>query len=161
MINRMRMKIGGLIPRYIGVDVEYTREDKPPERDEVPQLCVEELCLESGLEINPKKYIDMQHKWRVPFMGGKRSHSLANVAGSVIHPFYKHMKYKINREEDHKLWGISPLLYYLIEYAVIDVYAMYESFKRIANIAEGLECSKEKETEAKEDYDYGYYGGGF
>ncbi|KAE8778561.1 hypothetical protein D1007_48515 [Hordeum vulgare] len=89
------------------------------------------MLKESGLEINPNKYIDMQCKWRVTFMGGKRFHSLADVAGSVIHPFYKHMKYKIDREEDHKLWGINPVSDYRIEYAALDAYATYESWKRI------------------------------
>ncbi|KAE8803923.1 hypothetical protein D1007_20184 [Hordeum vulgare] len=119
------------------------------------------MLKESSLEINPNKYVDMQRKWRVPFVGGKRSHSLGVVADSVIHPLYKHMKYKINSEEDHKLWGISLLPDYLIEYGAIDAYATYESWKRIKNMAEGLECSKEKEAEAKEDNDYGYYYGGF
>ena len=89
---------------------------------------------ESGLEINPDKYIDIQWKWRVPFMGRKRFHSLADVAGSVIDPFYKNIKKKIDREEDHKLWGIRPPPDYLIEYAAIDAYATYESWKRIENI---------------------------
>ncbi|KAE8795927.1 hypothetical protein D1007_29118 [Hordeum vulgare] len=55
---------------------------------------------EFGLEINPDNYIDIQHKWRVPCMIGKRLHSFADIARSVIHPFYKNMKKKINREED-------------------------------------------------------------
>ncbi|KAI5006330.1 hypothetical protein ZWY2020_033573 [Hordeum vulgare] len=129
MTNRMRMKLGGLIPPFIGVDVEYAREDEPPRRAPVlpkglrPLLQEEKLYTfvgfsiegdkrmlkESGLEINPNKYIDMQHKWRVPFLGGKRFPSLADFVGSMVHPFYKHMKYMINWEEDHKLWGISPL----------------------------------------------------
>ncbi|KAI5007475.1 hypothetical protein ZWY2020_051034, partial [Hordeum vulgare] len=175
MINRTRTKIAVLIPRFIGVNVEYTREGNPPQRVIVLKLCEEKLCTfigfstegdklmlkESSLEINPNKYVDMQRKWRVPFVGGKRSHSLGVVADSVIHPLYKHMKYKINSEEDHKLWGISLLPDYLIEYGAIDAYATYESWKRIKNMAEGLECSKEKEAEAKEDNDYGYYYGGF
>ncbi|KAI4977144.1 hypothetical protein ZWY2020_050954 [Hordeum vulgare] len=104
MINMMKKEICVLIPWYIGVDVEYTREDEPPQRVVVLQLCVEELCLvyhitaatkrpkglrpllqeeklytfvsfsiegdkrmlkESSLEINPNKYIGMQHKCRV------------------------------------------------------------------------------------------------
>ncbi|XP_020163418.1 uncharacterized protein [Aegilops tauschii subsp. strangulata] len=177
---------------YIGVDVEYTREDEPPQRAAVMQLCMEELCLvyhitaatkwpkslrrflkedrfytfagfsiegdkemlrRSGLEINHDKYIDIQRKWRVPYKGRKRFHSLADVAGSVIHPFYKQMKNKIDRVEDHKLWGISRLPNYLIEYAAIDAYATYESWKRIENIREGLESAKE----AEKNYDDPYY----
>ncbi|KAF6991929.1 hypothetical protein CFC21_008977 [Triticum aestivum] len=112
-----------------------------------------EMLRSSGLEINPDKYIDIQRKWRVPFKGRKRYHSLADVSGSVIHPFYKQMKDKIDRVEDHKLWGISPLLNYLIEYAAIDAYATYESWKRIENIREGLESAKE----AEKNYDDPYY----
>ncbi|KAI4999018.1 hypothetical protein ZWY2020_057478 [Hordeum vulgare] len=181
MINKIRMRVGGMYPRYIGVDVEYITEDEPPQRVAVLLLCVEELCLvyhitgatkwpeglrpllkeerlytfvsfsigsdkrmlkESRLEINPDKYIDMQSKWIVPFMGGKRFHSMVDVACSMIHPFYKHMKYKIDGEEDHKLLGISSLPDYLIKYVAIDAYATYESWKRIENITIGLECSK-------------------
>ena len=112
-----------------------------------------EMLRSSGLEINPDKYIDIQRKWRVPFKGRKRYHSLADVAGSVIHPFYKQMKDKIDRVEDHKLWGISPLPNYLIEYATVDAYATYESWKRIENIREGLESAKE----AEKNYDDPYY----
>ncbi|XBI52316.1 hypothetical protein VPH35_034703 [Triticum aestivum] len=192
MISRILKRVCGLYPQYIGVDVEYTREDEPPQRAAVLQLCVEELCLvyhitattkwpkslrpflkedrfytfagfsiegdkemlrSSGLEINPDKYIDIQRKWRVLFKGRKRYHSLADVAGSVIHPFYKQMKDKIDRFEDHKLWGISPLPNYLIEYAAIDTYATYESWKRIENIREGPESAKE----AEKNYDDPYY----
>ncbi|KAE8773438.1 hypothetical protein D1007_54326 [Hordeum vulgare] len=45
IINRMRMKVGVLIPWFIGIDVEYTREDEPPQRAAVMHLCVEELSL--------------------------------------------------------------------------------------------------------------------
>ncbi|XP_073362899.1 uncharacterized protein [Aegilops tauschii subsp. strangulata] len=145
MISRILKRVCGLYPQYIGVDVEYTREDEPPQRRDTRS---------SGLEINPDKYIDIQRKWRVPFKGRKRYHSLADVAGSVIHPFYKRMKDKIDRVEDHKLWGISPLPNYLIEYAAIDAYATYESWKRIENIREGLESAKE----ADKNYDDPYYG---
>ncbi|VAI74822.1 unnamed protein product [Triticum turgidum subsp. durum] len=193
MINRILMRVCGLYPQYISVDVEYTREDEPLQRVAVLQLCVEELCLvyhitattkwpkilrcflkedrfytfagfsiegdkemlrRSGLEINPDKYIGIQCKWRVPYKGRKRFHSLADVAGNMIHPFYKQMKNKTDRVEDHKLWGISPLPNYLIEYAVIDAYATYESWKRIEDIREGLESAKEAEM----NYDDPYYG---
>ena len=45
MISRILKRVCGLYPQYIGVDVEYTREDEPPQRAAVLQLCVEELCL--------------------------------------------------------------------------------------------------------------------
>jgi hypothetical protein len=106
------------------------------------------MLKKSGLVINPDKYIDLQRKWRVPFKG-KRFPSLADVAGSVIHPFYKKMRDKINKQEDHNLWGISPLPEYLIKYAVIDAYATYESWKKIDNIKQGLERAKQ---EAEDPY---------
>ena len=45
MMSRLRMKGDGLYPSFIGVDVEYTDEEKPPPMAAVLQLCVEELCL--------------------------------------------------------------------------------------------------------------------
>ncbi|XBI73104.1 hypothetical protein VPH35_066916 [Triticum aestivum] len=70
----------------------------------------------SGLEINPNKYIDIQRIWRVSYIG-KEYDSLTDVAASAIHPFYKGMKKNIDVQEDHKLWGISPLPDNLMEYA--------------------------------------------
>ena len=67
---------------------------------------------------------------------------LIDVAASVIHPFYRGAKKKIDREEDHKLWGISPQPDKLIEYAGIDAYAAYKSWKIIDNIVTGWEISK-------------------
>ncbi|XP_073368028.1 uncharacterized protein [Aegilops tauschii subsp. strangulata] len=155
MMSRLRMKGGGLYPSFIGVDVEYTSKDEPPQMAAVLQLCVEELCLvydiaaatkwpkrlkqflqeeklytfvgfsiggdkrmlnKSGLEINPNNFIDMQCKWKDPTTN-KYYDSLADVAGGVIHPFYKGMKKKMEKKEDHKLWGNSPLPDNLIEYA--------------------------------------------
>ncbi|XP_073355062.1 uncharacterized protein [Aegilops tauschii subsp. strangulata] len=155
MMSRLRMKGGGLYPSFIGVDVEYTSEDEPPQMAAVLRLCVEELCLvyhiaaatkwpkrlkqflqeeklytfsglsiggdkrmlnKSGLEINPNNLIDMQRKWKVPTTN-KYYDSLADVAGSVIHPFYNGMKKKMDMKEDHKLWGTSPLPDKLIKYA--------------------------------------------
>ncbi|XP_073355048.1 uncharacterized protein [Aegilops tauschii subsp. strangulata] len=45
VMSRLRMKGGGLYPSFIGVDVEYTSDDEPPQMAAVLQLCVEELCL--------------------------------------------------------------------------------------------------------------------
>ena len=45
MISMIMKRVCGLYPQYIGVDVEYTREDEPPQMAAVLQLCVEELCL--------------------------------------------------------------------------------------------------------------------
>ena len=45
MMSRLRMKGDGLYPRLIGVDVEYTSKDEPPQMAAVLQLCIEELCL--------------------------------------------------------------------------------------------------------------------
>ncbi|XP_073353657.1 uncharacterized protein [Aegilops tauschii subsp. strangulata] len=126
MISRLWRNAGGLYPRFVGVGVQYTREEEPPQMAAVLQLCMEELCLVyhiaaaikciesdkeklkmSGLEINPKKYIDIQHNWRVPYTG-KEYDSLTNVAASVIHPFFKGMKKKIDTQQDHKTVGDQP-----------------------------------------------------
>ena len=45
MLRRLFMKAAGMYPRFVGVDVEYTRDDEPPQYAAVLQLCVEELCL--------------------------------------------------------------------------------------------------------------------
>ncbi|XBH93643.1 hypothetical protein VPH35_084539 [Triticum aestivum] len=86
------------------------------------------MLQESGLEINPNNFIDMQRKWKDP-KTRKYYDSLANVAGGAIHPFYEGMKKMVNRA-DHKLWGNSPLPDNLITYAGIDVYATYKSWRQ-------------------------------
>ncbi|KAE8772825.1 hypothetical protein D1007_55083 [Hordeum vulgare] len=141
MINKIRMRVGGMYPRPEGLR-PLLKEEKLYTFVSFSIGSDKRMLKESGLEINPDKYIDMQSKWIVPFMGGKRFHSMVDVACSMIHPFYKHMKYKIDGEEDHKLLGISSLPDYLIKYVAIDAYATYESWKRIENITIGLECSK-------------------
>ncbi|VAI74533.1 unnamed protein product [Triticum turgidum subsp. durum] len=45
VMSRLRMKGAGLYPSFIGVDVEYTSDDEPPQMKAVLQLCVEEPCL--------------------------------------------------------------------------------------------------------------------
>ncbi|XP_073353892.1 uncharacterized protein [Aegilops tauschii subsp. strangulata] len=118
MMSRLRMKGGGLYPSFIGVDVEFTTKDEPPQMAQVPQRVPaggelytfvgfsiegDKLMLnKSGLEINPKNFTNIQRFYRLPGTV-KEYDSLADVATSVIHPFYKCMKKKIDREEDHKL----------------------------------------------------------
>ncbi|XBJ17530.1 hypothetical protein VPH35_008915 [Triticum aestivum] len=182
MIRKMRRRLGGMLPQNICVDVEYTREDKPPQIATVLQLCMEDLVLElrpllqekklytfvcfciggdkeklklSGLEINPDKYVDLQRKWRVP-NNGKKWQSLAEFAGSLIHPSYKEMKQKIDRKSDHLLWGDSPLPNKLIEYAVKDAYVTYEAWKKIEITKEGLELWQELEDHWDDTYYWGY-----
>ncbi|XBI02132.1 hypothetical protein VPH35_130740 [Triticum aestivum] len=99
----------------------------------------------SGLEINPNNFIDMQRKWKVS-KTTKYYDSLADVAGGVIHPFYEGMKKKMDRA-DHKLWGTSPLPDNLITYAGIDAYAMHKSWKTIDNIVTGWDILKEQEAD--------------
>ncbi|VAI01513.1 hypothetical protein VPH35_071385 [Triticum aestivum] len=103
------------------------------------------MLEESGLEINPNNFIDMQRKWKDP-KTNKYYDSLADVAGGVIHPFYEGMKKKMNRA-DHKPWGNSPLPDNLITYAGIDAYATYKSWKTIENIMTGWDISKEQEAD--------------
>ncbi|XBI29248.1 hypothetical protein VPH35_053279 [Triticum aestivum] len=98
-----------------------------------------------GLEINPNNFIDMQCKWKVPTTN-KHYDSLVDVATSVIHPFYKGMKQNFNKEEDHKLWGTSPLPDNLIESAAKDAYATYKSWKIIDNIVTGWDIAQEQEA---------------
>ena len=45
MISRILKRVCDLYPQYIGVGVVYSREDDPPQRAAVLQLCMEELCL--------------------------------------------------------------------------------------------------------------------
>ncbi|XP_020153330.1 uncharacterized protein [Aegilops tauschii subsp. strangulata] len=179
------MKAGGKLCKIVGIGVNYTSEDEPPQMAAVLQLCVDELCLVyhiaaatkwpkrlneilqherlftfagfsiesdkeklkmSGLEINPNKFIDIQHLWRVPYTG-KEYDSLTDVATNVIHPFYKGMKKNIDTQEDHKLWGISPLPNNLIEYTGVDAYAAYKSWNMIDYITDGWEFAKEREAD--------------
>ncbi|KAE8771165.1 hypothetical protein D1007_56992 [Hordeum vulgare] len=95
------------------------------------------MLKNSGLEINPENFIDMQKKWRHPYID-KPYDSLADVASMVVHLFYKHMKQKINRNEDHKLWGIAPLPDHLIQYAAIDAYATYKVWTAIDIVIKGF-----------------------
>ncbi|XP_073353708.1 uncharacterized protein [Aegilops tauschii subsp. strangulata] len=174
MISRLWRKVGGSHRRIVGVGVHYTSEDEPPQMVAVLQLCVEELCLVyhiaaatkciesdkeklrmSGLEINRKKYIDIQRLWRVPYTG-KEYDSLTDVAASITHPFYKGMKKNINMQEDHKLWGISPLPDNIIEYVGVDAYAAYKSWSMIDNITNGWETAKVREGDNY--YDRTFWG---
>ncbi|XBH55683.1 hypothetical protein VPH35_077718 [Triticum aestivum] len=103
------------------------------------------MLNKSGLEINPNNFIDMQRKWKDP-KTDKYYDSLADDAGSVIHPFYSGMKKKMDKA-DHKLWGTSPLPDNFITYAGIDAYATYKSWKTIDNIVTGWDISKEQEAD--------------
>ncbi|XBJ16000.1 hypothetical protein VPH35_007738 [Triticum aestivum] len=107
----------------------------------------------SGMEINPNKFIDIQHKWSVPYTR-KEYDSLTDVASSIIHPFYKGMKNKINTQEDYKLWGTSKLPDNLIDYAGVDAYATYKSWFMIDYITDGSEYAKEREAENYYDHPY-------
>ena len=104
------------------------------------------MLNKSGLEINPNNFIDMQRKWKVPTTN-KFYDSLDDVAASVILPFYRGMKKKIDMEGDHKLWGISLLPDKLIAYAGIDAYTTYKSWKIIDNIVTGWDISKKQEAD--------------
>ena len=101
----------------------------------------------SGLEINSDNYIDIQVEWRDPY-NKKKFDSLADVAGRMIDIHYHDMKKKINRKEDHTLWGFCPLPEKLIKYAAIDAFATYESWRIIYDVIMGLDRAK-REKEAK------------
>ncbi|XBI19501.1 hypothetical protein VPH35_061012 [Triticum aestivum] len=129
---------------------EYTRTLTSVElhgKETLEIVCTSEAdkAGESGLEINPNNFIDMQRKWKDP-KTNKYYDSLADVAGGVIHPFYRGMKKKMDKGE-HKLWGTSPLRENLITYAGIDAYATYKSWKTIDNIVTGWDISKEQEAD--------------
>ncbi|XBJ00908.1 hypothetical protein VPH35_020684 [Triticum aestivum] len=98
MMSRLRMKGGGLPKRL----KEFLQEEKLYIFAGLSIGGDKRMLNKSGLEINPNNFINMQRKWKVP-TNNKFYDSLANVAGSVIHRFYKGMKKKIDTEEDHKL----------------------------------------------------------
>ena len=79
---------------------------------------------------------------------------MTDVAASVIHSFYKGMKKNIDTQEDHKLWGISPLPDNIIEYVGVDAYAAYKSWFMIDYIIDGWEYVKEREAENFYDRPY-------
>ncbi|XBH56183.1 hypothetical protein VPH35_078086 [Triticum aestivum] len=142
MMSKLRMKGGGLPKRL----KEFLQEEK---LYTFASFSIEgdmRMLNKSGLEVNLNNFIDMQRKWKVP-TNNKFYDSFADVAGSVVHPFYKGMKKKIDTEEDHKLWGISPLPDKLIEYAGVDAYGTYKSWKIIDNIVTGWDISKEQEAD--------------
>ncbi|XBH88442.1 hypothetical protein VPH35_075725 [Triticum aestivum] len=161
MIRKMRRRLGGMLPRNIGVDVE-PKELRPLLQEKklytFVGFCIrgdkEKLKL-SGLEINPNKYVDLQRKWRVP-NNGKKWQSFAEFAAILIHPSYSKMKQKIDRNSDHLLWGDSPLPNKLIEYAAKDVYVTYEAWKKIEITKEGLELWQEAEDHWDDPYYWGY-----
>ncbi|VAI04822.1 unnamed protein product [Triticum turgidum subsp. durum] len=141
VISRMWRKLGGKPKRLTDMlqhDKLFTFAGFSIETDK------EKLKL-SGMEINPNKFIDIERKWRVPYTE-KEYDSLTDVAASVIHPFYKGMKNKINTQEDYKLWGTSELPDNLIEYAGLDAYAAYKSWFMIDYVTDGLEFAKEREA---------------
>ncbi|KAF7101594.1 hypothetical protein CFC21_102879 [Triticum aestivum] len=149
VISRLWRKLGGRPKRLTDMlqhDKLFTFAGFSIESDK------EKLKL-SGMEINPNKFIDIQRKWRVPYTG-KEYDSLTDVATSVIHPFYKGMKNKINTQEDYKLWGTSELLDNLIEYAGVDAYATYKSWFMIDYITDGSEFAKEREANNFNDHPY-------
>ena len=104
------------------------------------------------MEINSDNYIDIQVEWRDPY-NKKKYDSLADVASRVIDNHYMDMKNKINRQEDHTLWGFCPLPDKLIKYAAIDAFASYDSWKRIDDIVMGLQRAKEEKEKKKKNKD--------
>ncbi|VAI83068.1 unnamed protein product [Triticum turgidum subsp. durum] len=168
MIRKMRRRLGGMLPQNISVDVEYTREDKPPQIAAVLQLCMEDLVLVYHITAAtkwPKELRPLlQEKKLYTFVGfsiggDKDKLKLSGLEinlDNLIHPSYKEMKQKIDRKSDHLLWGDSPLPNKLIEYAVKDVYVTYEAWKKIEITKEGLELWQEAEDHWDDPYYWGY-----
>ncbi|VAI58079.1 unnamed protein product [Triticum turgidum subsp. durum] len=152
MLSTFRRKLGGMPVKLVGVDVpmeldkflmndEYTFVGFAIEGDK-SKLKV------SGLEINSNNYIDIQVEWRDPY-NKKKFDSLADVAGRMIDIHYNDMKKKINRKEDHTLWGFCPLPNKLIKYAAIDAFTIYESWRIIYDVIMGLDRAKRDKEEKK------------
>ncbi|XP_073358076.1 uncharacterized protein [Aegilops tauschii subsp. strangulata] len=92
VMSRLRMKGGGLYASFIGVDVEYTSDDEPPQMGAVLQLCVEEFCLVYHITVAtkwPKRLKDfLQEEKLYTFVGfsiggDKR---MLNKSGLEINP---------------------------------------------------------------------------
>ncbi|XBH91577.1 hypothetical protein VPH35_082927 [Triticum aestivum] len=152
VMSRLRMKGDGLYPSFIRVDVEFTKDDEPPQMAAVLQLCVEELCLVYHIAAATKwpkrlkQFLEEEKLYTfVGFcIGGDKR--MLNRYGGVIHPSYKGMKNKMDKGE-HKKWGTSPLPDNLITYARIGAYATYKSWKTIDNIVTGWDISEEQEAD--------------
>ncbi|KAM3189561.1 hypothetical protein ACQJBY_068077 [Aegilops geniculata] len=153
MLSTLRRKLGGMPVKLVGVDVEPMELDKFLMNGEYTFIgfAIEgdksKLKL-SGLEINSDNYIDIQVEWRDPYNKNKFD-SLADVAGRMIDIHYHDIKKKINRKEDHTLWGFCPLPEKLIKYAAIDAFATYESWRIIYDVSMGLDRAK-RDKEAKQ-----------
>ncbi|KAF7059114.1 hypothetical protein CFC21_066061 [Triticum aestivum] len=105
----------------------------------------------SGLKINSDNYIYIQVEWRDPY-NKKKFDSLADIAGRMIDIHYHDMKKKINRKEDHTLWGFYTLPEKLIKYEAIDAFATYESWRIIYDVIMGLDRAKrDKEPKNKKN----------
>ncbi|XBJ18311.1 hypothetical protein VPH35_009509 [Triticum aestivum] len=105
-----------------------------------------------GVELHGKEMLEID--WTSESDKADEMMTRLGMKASVIHPFYKGMKENINKEEDYKLWGISPLPDKLIEYAGKDAYATYKSWKIIAKIVTGWDISKEQEADPYYHYNF-------
>ncbi|VAI07050.1 unnamed protein product [Triticum turgidum subsp. durum] len=152
ILSTFRRKLGGM-------PVKLVAKDRPMELDKFlmnDEYTFLGFAIEgdksklkvSGLEINSDNYIDIQVEWRDPY-NKKKFDSLADVAGRMIDIHYHDMKKKINRKEDHTLWGFCPLPQKLIKYAAIDAFATYESWRIIYDVIMGLDRAKTDKEEKK------------
>ncbi|XBH78305.1 hypothetical protein VPH35_104601 [Triticum aestivum] len=142
VMSRLKMKGGGLPKRL----KQFLQEEKLYTFVGFSIGGDKRMLNKFGLEINPNNFIDMKRKWKDPHTS-KYFDSLADVAGGFIHPFYKGMKKKIEKKEEHKKLGTSPLPDNLITYTGIDAYATYKSWKTIDNIVTGWDISEEQEAD--------------
>ncbi|VAH75852.1 unnamed protein product [Triticum turgidum subsp. durum] len=152
MLSTFRRKLSGMPVKLVGVDVPMEL-DKFLMNDEYTFVGFaidgdKNKLKVSSLEINSNNYIDIQVEWRDPY-NKKKFDPLADVAGRMIDIHYNDMKKKINRKEDHTLWGFCPLPNKLIKYAAIDAFATYESWRIIYDVIMGLDRAKRDKEEKK------------
>ncbi|VAI18176.1 unnamed protein product [Triticum turgidum subsp. durum] len=155
MLSMLRRKLGGM-------PVKLVAKDRPMELDKFlmnGEYTFVGFAIEgdksklklSGLKINSDNYIYIQVEWRDPY-NKKKFDSLADIAGRMIDIHYHDMKKKINRKEDHTLWGFYTLPEKLIKYEAIDAFATYESWRIIYDAIMGLDRAKrDKEPKHKKN----------
>ncbi|XBI76826.1 hypothetical protein VPH35_070019 [Triticum aestivum] len=133
-IREIRRRLGGMFSRSIAVDVEYTREDEPPQKDAVLQLCVEDLVLVYHITATtkwPKELCPLlQEKKMYTFVGfsiGGDKEKL-KLSGLEINPDkYVDMQCKWRVPKNGKKWQA------LAEFAASLIHPSYKEMKKKIN----------------------------